>query len=264
MLVYVNKIGFYTPGITSWPDAVVALTDNNDYSPQNFEKITLTILQANERRRTTNLIKLALTVAQQVTLDSDSDLSQVSTVFAASDGDHDVIQRICIALTQAEHPVSPTIFHNSVHNAPAGYWAIAINSMQESTSLSASDNSFSAGLLEAGSIVVAENKAVLLIAYDFPPRAPMSDLRQVTQVFATSFWLTPEKTKHSLATINMELLPETEETQCQQKNWERLRVDNPAARSIPLLQLLANKQSGTVILPGVRNTALKLEIHSCL
>ncbi len=263
MLVYVNKIGFYTPGITSWSEAVVALTDTNDYKPQKFDKIALTILQANERRRTTNLIKLALTVAHEVTLDAADDLSQVSTVFAASDGDHDVIQRICIALSQAERPVSPTIFHNSVHNAPAGYWAIAINSMQESTSLSASDNSFSAGLLEAGSIVVADNKAVLFIAYDFPPSAPMSDLRQVTQVFATSLLLTPTKTQQSLAAINMELMPEAEKTQCHQKNWESLRLDNPAARSIPLLQLLANNKSGIVILPAVRNTALKLEISSC-
>ncbi len=264
MLAYVNSIGFYTPGLTNWSQAVEALTCNHDHCPQSFDKILLNILQANERRRTTNLIKLALTVAQEVVVDSLEELTGVSTVFAASDGDHDVIQRICMALTLPDHLVSPTIFHNSVHNAPAGYWAIAVNSMQESTSLSASDNSFSAGLLEAGSIVAAEEKPVLLVAYDFPPCAPMSELRDVTQVFATAILLTPDRTDNSIASIETYLAEKAELTQCRQKNWEILRKDNPAARSLPLLQLFASKESGMVVLPAVQNKVLNVEVTVCL
>ena len=45
--------------------------------------------------------------------------------------------------------LSPTRFHNSVHNAPAGYWGIATGAMAAVDGLCAFDASFAAGLLEA-------------------------------------------------------------------------------------------------------------------
>ena len=45
--------------------------------------------------------------------------------------------------------VSPTRFHNSVHNAAAGYWTIGAGAMQPATAISAFDASFAQGLLEA-------------------------------------------------------------------------------------------------------------------
>ena len=39
-----------------------------------------------------------------------------------------VIHEICEALATDEREVSPTRFHNSVHNASAGYWGIATRS----------------------------------------------------------------------------------------------------------------------------------------
>ena len=48
-----------------------------------------------------------------------------------------------------ERELSPTRFHNSVHNAPAGYWSIATQSREPSTSLCRDDESFQAALLEA-------------------------------------------------------------------------------------------------------------------
>ncbi len=44
----------------------------------------------------------------------------------------------------------PTQFHNSVHNAVAGYWSIATKSTQPMTCLAAHDHSFAAGLLTGG------------------------------------------------------------------------------------------------------------------
>ena len=47
------------------------------------------------------------------------------------------------------HTISPTRFHNSVHNAAAGYWTIGAGCMQATTALSAYDATFAEGLLEA-------------------------------------------------------------------------------------------------------------------
>ena len=50
------------------------------------------------------------------------------TVFTSSSGDGDNVHEICETLAAADRQVSPTRFHNSVHNAPAGYWSIATRS----------------------------------------------------------------------------------------------------------------------------------------
>ena len=49
----------------------------------------------------------------------------------------------------AERLISPTRFHNSVHNAAAGYWGIATGATPAANALCADDASFGAGLLEA-------------------------------------------------------------------------------------------------------------------
>ena len=49
----------------------------------------------------------------------------------------------------ASGSISPTRFHNSVHNAAAGYWGIATGATAAANALCAYDASFGAGLLEA-------------------------------------------------------------------------------------------------------------------
>jgi len=44
---------------------------------------------------------------------------------------------------------------------------------------------------------------------------------------------------------------------------ERLRLSNPAARSLPLLQRLAAGQTGMVALPYLPETRLELSVEPC-
>ena len=74
----------------------------------------------------------------------------------------DITHQICEALARPEREVSPTSFHNSVHNAPAGYWSIATGSRLASTSICAYDVSFAAGLLEAAAYATVEHQPVML------------------------------------------------------------------------------------------------------
>ena len=48
-----------------------------------------------------------------------------AVVFASGDADGENLHHILESLATPEHEVSPTRFHNSVHNAAAGYWNIA-------------------------------------------------------------------------------------------------------------------------------------------
>ena len=90
----------------------------------------------------------------------------------------------------SERLISPTRFHNSVHNAAAGYWSIAYGCTEASTSLCAGDASFGAGLLEALAQLAAVAPAVLLLAYDadYPP--PLHAKRPIADAFGVALLLT--------------------------------------------------------------------------
>jgi hypothetical protein len=88
-----------------------------------------------ERRRTGLPVRLALDVGLQALRASTREPERLATVFTSSCGDGTVIHELCEALDSAERAVSPTRFHNSVHNAPAGYWGIALRARAPSTSL---------------------------------------------------------------------------------------------------------------------------------
>ena len=92
-----------------------------------------------------------------------------------------------------ERDVSPTRFHNSVHNAPAGYWSIATGARGPSTSLCAHESSFAAGLLEAAIQAHAEATRVLLIAYDLPHPFPLSAVAPVSAPFGVALLLAPAR-----------------------------------------------------------------------
>ena len=70
--------------------------------------------------------------------------------------------------------MSPTRFHNSVHNAAAGYWTIGAGCHAPATAVSSFDASFAQGLLEALAQLQAGAEAVLLVAYDAPSAGPLA------------------------------------------------------------------------------------------
>ncbi len=78
----------------------------------------------------------------------------MATVFSSSDGDGEVLASMLAALAQPQVVLSPTLFHNSVFNAPAGYWSIGVGALATSITVSAGAASFVAGLKEAHSQVL--------------------------------------------------------------------------------------------------------------
>ena len=112
------------------------------------------------------------------------------SVFGSSNGDAVVVHDILEALTSADRPVSPTQFHNSVHNAAAGCWTIATGSHQPATSLGCHDHTLAASLLKAVAEAQVEQAPVLLCVYDVPPPAPLAAKRPTEGSFRVGFVLT--------------------------------------------------------------------------
>lgn len=148
-------------------------------------------LQSAERRRLTPLAGLALAAGERLVAGRADDVAKsVPLVYASRDGDGDVLLRLLAALRDRQ-PVSPTQFHNSVHNAPAGYWSIGLGSKAATTALAAGDETFEVALAEAGLQACARNGAVLLLVAQkaFPPE--LSKARPATTDFVLAAWCVP-------------------------------------------------------------------------
>src|SRR3546814_8342283 len=98
---------------------------------------------------------------------------------------------MCATLTGEPRSISPTKFHNSVHNAAAGYWTIGSGCMHASTAVSAFDASFAQGLVEALAQLAEGAEAVLLAAYDGPrSEEHTSELQSLMRISYAVFCLT--------------------------------------------------------------------------
>lgn len=62
--LYVNGIGVLGPGLGGWRESAAILKGTRVYRYEPLPTLTANLLPANERRRTTQVIKLVLNVAQ--------------------------------------------------------------------------------------------------------------------------------------------------------------------------------------------------------
>ncbi len=264
----IGAIATLGPGIENWAQLQAMLNGEQPFDlAAPLPKLAPSLLPANERRRTTTLIKLALQCGADALAQRPEQLERCATVFASSGGDLEIVDRILSALQLEGKPVSPIHFHNSVHNAPAGYWSIAAASRAASTSLSAYDSSFGAGLLEAATQVLTEQQPVLLVAYDLPAPEALHRFRPLSAPFAVALLLQPagSGSDQGMAELTLELADPASTpmpTAISDPALEALRSGNPAARALPLLALLAKQGHGKVALPYL-DGALQIEIHTC-
>jgi hypothetical protein len=242
--IFVQSVGLAGPGLNGWEVSRAVLASAVPYRCEPLPRLNPDILPANERRRSSEVVRLALTVAQEAMRASGLPLDAVATVFASSDGDGETLHHICEALAAPGCEVSPTRFHNSVHNAPAGYWSIATGCKLPSNSLCGYDVSFAAGLLDAATQVVVERRPVLLVAFDAPFPPPLDKVRGVEHAFAVALLLVPEATAQTLARWEISLGPDSRSTELP-RPFSALH-GNPAARALPLLHGLASRKEGTV------------------
>ncbi len=257
----VEGVGLMAPGLAGWPNGRAVLAGERPYTAEPMPAASAALLPANERRRTTATVKLALHVAQAAALQADIDPSTMPTVLASSGGDSEVVDRICSALTLPERPVSPTHFHHSVHNTPAGYWAIANRCPEASLSLSAYDDSFAAGLMEAAALAWTDRTRVLLVAYDLPPPFPLSERRVIVAPFAVALVLNPTADGKRLAALRLEQRANRSASRMGDSQLETLRLGNPAARSLPLLRAIARSTVSRVTVSTGESGWLELEIE---
>ena len=168
----IEGIGFWSRGLPSWEAARAFVADGtlaeapSRPSPQ--------LLAPNERRRAPDTVAVALEVALAACQAAGRDPAVLPSVFASMHGELPITDYMCATLAAQPQAISPTRFHNSVHNAAAGYWTIGTGAMQPATAISAFDATFAQGLIEALVQLAAGSEAVLLVGYDGASAGPLA------------------------------------------------------------------------------------------
>lgn len=259
---HIDGVSVIGPGFADWPAAAAVLAGRAAYAPCPTVLPDPLTLPAAERRRTGRIVKLAIASGLEAAARAGLAAKSLDTVFSSSGADGDICHEICQTLATEDRHLSPTRFHNSVHNAPAGYWSIATGAMAASTTLCAYDAGFSAGLLESLTQVVILKRAVLLIACDVGYPSPLREKRPLADALGVAIALVPERTEHSIARLSA-WVDQGEVDRLEPAALEQLRVGTPAGRALPLLALLARRESGTVVLEYLGATRLRSEVHVC-
>lgn len=258
----IEGVALVGPGIADWASARAMLAGRAPYAPAPTAIPAPALLPPNERRRSGLAVKVALAAGAAALADCGRAAAGIAAVFASSAADGDTCHAICEQLAGSDRLISPTRFHNSVHNAPSGYWSIAARSMAPSTSVCAYDGSFCAGLLEAAALVHARGEAVLLIAYDAPYPEPLLAKRPLPDCFGLGLVLAPADAARAVARLQVRLEAGSPDTLADLA-LEALRRAIPTARALPLLGLLARSAPGTARLDFQDGLALHCTVTPC-
>lgn len=171
-------IGYWSNGLPAW-DAARAFVADGTVPEAAPAKPSPQLLPPNERRRAPESVAVALEVALAACTAAGRDPAALPSVFASTHGDLAITDYMCATLATDPRAISPTKFHNSVHNAAAGYWTIGAGCVRPATAISAFDASFAQGLIEALVQLAEGAEAVLLVGYDTGAVGPLRSIHAV-------------------------------------------------------------------------------------
>jgi hypothetical protein len=258
LTAWITGVGFIAPGLPDWPSARAVLRGEQPWVSAPSLLPAPAMLPPAERRRASRVIKLSLGIGLEAA--AGADVSTLATVFSSSGADGHNCHALCEQLATDDRHISPTRFHNSVHNAPAGYWGIATKSMAPCQVLCAFDGSFGAGLLDALGQVVLDRQDTLLLAYDSEYPEPLYSKRPVPDCAGVALRLEPAPSAQALARITVQTT-EAPALPLDRPTLETLRASIPALRALPLLERLAQGRSGEVCLDYLPGLQLAVRIE---
>jgi hypothetical protein len=247
-------IGFWANGLPSWHDAVAFAREGTlpEHAPA---KPSPQLLAPNERRRAPESVAVALEVALAACTASGRDPATLPSVFASTHGDLAITDYVAATLASEPRALSPTKFHNSVHNAAAGYWTIGTGCTAPATAVSAHAASFAQGLLEALSLLAAGHAAVLLAAYDAAATGPLAEVSHSAGLLGGALVLVADA---AAAPIGLHVAPVATPAPAAGGALARKLAGNAMHPMLPLFDALA-LGGGDVLLHAGPGRALRVE-----
>lgn len=254
---YVQGLAFWAPNLPDWDAACAAFVTGKIPDAGSARAPRPLLLDPGDRRRAPETVALALEAGRMAIESADHPVDQLLSVFASAHGDLAIIDYLCATLAQTPSLVSPTRFLNSIHNAPAGMWSMAANCMQASTAVTAGDQSFATGLLEALMQCETEQQGVLFVAYESAAKGALTRTISSRTPVAFALVLTPRGAGPSLtwSTERREDSPAAVRT-----DPARSFADTSLASGMLLIEMLALREAGHCQLNLSGSRALSLQL----
>jgi len=256
--VFVDGVAFWAPALPGWPLARAALRGEGGLAQPPARRPAPEILAPAERRRAPDSVALALEVAAAAVREAGCGAAELPSVFASAHGDLAVNDYMCATLASQPAMISPTRFHNSVHNAAAGYWTIATGCVAASSALSAFEHSFAAGLLEAATQCLADGGPILLVAFDVQSTGALATVTKSEGLLAAAFVLAPARGQRTQAAFDLTLVSGATAPVPLRSEAARTLRDNAMADMLPFVETLALAAPDPLELPLSGRLALRV------
>jgi hypothetical protein len=187
------------------------------------------------------LTRMSVEVFDQATRAAGSRPEAIPTIWATAHGEHDTAIKLLRMMGRGEGKLSPTHFHNSVHNTPSGYASIAAGNTSPSTTLTGGPELVASSFLEAFCHLEARAGEIAVVFADEPLQAPFSrpDMRAP---LALAFCLSSEP-EGAMARLS-HLRSDAHQPVEPRERFGRLYV----SAGLPLLEHAVFRKSGTIAL----------------
>jgi hypothetical protein len=259
--LYVEGIGFWASRLPGW-EAARAILRGEAAAPATAQtRPAPALLPPAERRRAPDTVAVSLEVATRACEMAKRDPKLMASVFASTHGDLAISDAICDTLAKTPALTSPTKFHNSVHNAAAGYWTIATGCLEPYTSLSGYTFTFGEGLLEAASQALTDGSPVLYVAFDIEARGPVGTMQPSRGVLAGALVLSPEASDRALAKLVFDVSGSDSVKPTPARAQNAALVDgNAMSHALPLFEALADGVERQVVQGLAPQLNLRLQV----
>jgi hypothetical protein len=242
---FVHGVALWAPRLPGWPVAADILRGVAPAPEQPAPRPAPALLAPTERRRAPDTVAIALEVAARACEHAGADPRALPSVFACTEGDLAISDYMSETLARTPTLVSPTRFHNSVHNAAAGYWSIGTGSVQPYTALTAHRYTFGAGLLEALVQAQASGQPTLLVAYDIEARGPLATMATSRGILGAAAVVSPEPGPKPCARLRWRTTRGAEPTGALPRNAQ-LVAGNAMEACLPFFEAIAVAEPRTV------------------
>ena len=237
--LYVNGAALWAPRLPGWPLAREILAGRTAAPSTPLGRPAPELLPPNERRRAPDTVSLALEAALAACRSAELAPGSLACVFSSTHGDLAITDYMCATLASTPTQLSPTRFHNSVHNAAAGYWTIAAECTRPYTALSAGEHTFGAALLEASVQALSTAQNILLVSYDIDARGPLATMAPSQGLLSAALVLGPERGPHAIAHFDLTLTQGSLAPSQARPENATLIAGNASEACLPLMEALA-------------------------
>lgn len=200
LTAYLRGVGLWTPAYPSFEAWVAAGMPDSlavDEAQRNAVRPAAELLHPRLRRRTSVLTRASVTALEAAAEEGGTTLDALRFVLVSSFGEIETTVELLEQLAEPQGPVSPTKFHNSVHNTATGYMSIASGNHREATALAGGPHNLEIATLELlAGLAIDGGDAVLMIAEELLPAPFARPDADPTFAVALHFGAEPARSRH--------------------------------------------------------------------